>query len=149
VLLLPLAIAADAMTESKISETQQNAFFAILNLANIVYFVILHGLYGQTAGKYLTGVRVVRPDDSPIGFSRAIVRNLPQIVLVSVSLLPFMNIELGGAPDAPITPISILIALWGLADVMVFIFHPQGRALHDLIAGTVVVRLKPDRSELD
>src|SRR3982750_4371118 len=86
VLLLPLAIAADALTESAFSENQQNIFLAALNLVNVVYFVVLHGLYGQTAGKYLTGVKVVRVDDSPISFVQACVRNLPQIILVLISL---------------------------------------------------------------
>jgi uncharacterized RDD family membrane protein YckC len=146
VLLLPLAIAADALAETAVSEGQRNIFLAILNLANVIYFVILHGLYGQTAGKYLAGVKVVREDESPVGFKAAILRNIPQIILVLISLIPAMNVELGGTAEAPLTPISISIALWGLADVMVFILNSKGRALHDLIAGTVVIRLEQDKS---
>ena len=145
VLLLPLAIAADALTESAFSENQQNIFLAALNLVNVVYFVVLHGLYGQTAGKYLTGVKVVRVDDSPISFVQACVRNLPQIILVLISLVPVMNLELGGTAEAPLTPVSILIACWGMADVAGFIISPKGRALHDMIAGTVVIRLEKNK----
>ena len=141
-LLLPLAIAADALAESTYPEAQRNLFLVILNLANIVYFVVLHGLYGQTAGKYLMNVKVVKMDECAIGFVQAILRNLPQIILVLSSLVPAMNIALGGPPDAPLTPISLLIAIWGTADLIVFIVNPKRRALHDLIAGTVVIRLE-------
>ena len=142
VLLLPLAIAADSLTESTFSQSQQNVFLAALNLVNVIYFVVLHGLYGQTAGKYLTGVKVVRMDDTPINFLQACLRNLPQIILVLVSLVPLMNSQLGGTPEAPLTPVSILIACWGIADVAAFIVSSKGRALHDMIARTVVIRLK-------
>jgi uncharacterized RDD family membrane protein YckC len=146
VLLLPLAIAADTLTDAAVSEGQRNVFLAVLNVVNVIYFVILHGLYGQTAGKYLTGVKVVRPDESPIGFRHAILRNFPQMILVLISLIPAMNVQLGGTAEAPVTPISISIALWGLADILVFIFNPKGRALHDLIAGTVVIKLEQNKN---
>jgi uncharacterized RDD family membrane protein YckC len=31
-------------------------------------------------------------------------------------------------------------AVWGLADILTFLFNDQRRALHDFIAGTVVVK---------
>src|SRR3954452_11156785 len=90
VLLLPLSIAADALTESTFTASQRNVFLAILYLVNVIYFVLLHGLYGQTAGKYLMSVKVVRPDDSSISFIQSCLRNLPQIILVIISLIPAM-----------------------------------------------------------
>jgi len=144
VLLLPLAIAADALTDSPFSENQRLAFLAIVNLANVIYFVILHGLYGQTVGKYLMKVKVVALNGSPIGFKRAVLRDLLQIILVGASLIPVLNINLGETPDEPVTPVLILMSIWGLADVIVYLLNPAGRALHDLIAGTIVVRLDED-----
>ena len=141
VLLLPLAIGADALTDSRFSENQRLAFLAILNLANVIYFVVLHGLYGQTVGKYLMKVKVVDLNGSSIGFKRAALRDLPQIILVGASLIPIMNVTFGGTPEEPVTPVLILMSVWGLADVLVFLLNPAGRALHDLIAGTIVVRL--------
>src|SRR5215212_11858292 len=94
VLLFPLAIAADALTDLPFSEYQRLAFLAIVNLASVIYFVVLHSLYGQTVGKYLMKVKVVDLNESPIGFKRAVLRNLSQIILVGVSLIPVMNVNL-------------------------------------------------------
>ena len=38
-----------------------------------------------------------------------------------------------------------LITTFGLGFLLAA-FHPQGRALHDLLAGTVVVRSRPTRA---
>lgn len=142
ILLLPLAILADSLSEGSYSEGQRLAFFTTLNLLNIIYFVVLHGLYGQTAGKYLMKVKVVNKDEGKIGFRQAIIRNGPQFVLVAAGIIPAFNIELGGSPEAPLTPLSMLMALWVFADVFVFLIDPKRRALHDRIAGTVVVRIE-------
>lgn len=76
---------------------------------------------GQTVGKIVAGTRVVSLDDSPAGFLRAVVlRVWPVEVANRVSLL------------------RILV----LADVL-FIFGASRRCLHDRIAGTKVVTVRP------
>jgi len=54
----------------------------------LLYFILLEGLLGATAGKRLLGLRVVRFDGSPAGLDRAIARNL----LRAVDALPAFNI---------------------------------------------------------
>lgn len=79
----------------------------------ILNFVFLAAVWGQTLGKWATGIRIERIDGRELSFGRALLRHL---VGYPLSLL-----TLG---------IGFLIA--GL--------NSEGRTLHDFIAGTVVVR---------
>jgi uncharacterized RDD family membrane protein YckC len=76
-------------------------------------FVFLAAVWGQTLGKWATGIRIERIDGRELSFLQALLRHF---VGYPVSVL-----TLG---------IGFLIAA----------FNPEGRALHDMIAGTVVVR---------
>jgi uncharacterized RDD family membrane protein YckC len=84
-------------------------------------FVILTGLRGQTLGKWATGLRIVRLDGKPLSFLSSLVRH---VVGYPVSL-----ITLG---------LGFLLA----------VFNAQGRALHDILAGTVVVLDKARRPRM-
>ena len=73
----------------------------------------LPGLTGLTIGKWATGLRIERLDGSPVGIGRAFVRH-------------FVGY-----------PLSFLILGIGFLMATVTV---RGRALHDIIAGTLVVR---------
>jgi uncharacterized RDD family membrane protein YckC len=79
----------------------------------VLDLVVLAGLTGKTVGKWTTGLRIERTDGRLPGIGRAVLRHL---VGYPLSLLPF-----------------------GLGFLIVVV-SPTGRALHDLIAGTIVVR---------
>ncbi len=83
-----------------------------------VYFTLLEGFFGATAGKMLLGLRVVQLDGSPITWREAIVRNL----LRPIDEIVFYLV---GA-----------IAIWS---------SPRKQRLGDRAADTVVVRLAPAR----
>lgn len=76
-------------------------------------FVILPVVSGRTIGKFLTGLRVVAVDGSNPSFLGAALRHLVGY------------------------PLTLLTAGIGFA---IAAFNPNGRALHDLISGTIVVR---------
>lgn len=75
-------------------------------------FLILPALTGQTAGKMLTGIRVVGTDGAEVSLKKILLRQI-----------------LGG--------MFTLISLGGL--LLIAVFHPRGRTLHDILAGTIVV----------
>jgi uncharacterized RDD family membrane protein YckC len=82
------------------------------------YFMLFEGLRGgQTPGKRLVGIRVVRDTGHPVTPGAAALRNL---------------LRIGDALPPPY--------LLGLALIA---FHPRGKRLGDLVAGTVVVRDRP------
>jgi uncharacterized RDD family membrane protein YckC len=74
---------------------------------------VLAGLTGKTIGKWTTGLSIERTDGRSPGIVRALVRHF---IGYPLSLLPF-----------------------GIGFLIVTV-SPTGRALHDLIAGTIVVR---------
>ena len=82
-------------------------------------FVVMANLSGRTLGKWISGLRIERRDGEPLSVRRALLRHLVGYPLTLLTL---------GA--------GFLLAA----------FHPQGRALHDLLAGTVVVRSRQTRA---
>lgn len=87
-------------------------------LIGLTNFVIFPLFTGQTIGKMLTGLRVVRSDGSAASLSRILVRHLVGYPLTFLTL--------------------------GLGFVVSF-FNRDGRALHDYISGTTLVFGKPRR----
>jgi uncharacterized RDD family membrane protein YckC len=83
-----------------------------------VNLYLLHR-FGQTIGKKLVGVRIVRTDGSRAGLARIIfMRSLPFWVAAAIPLIG---------------------ALISLADPL-FIFSESRRCLHDRVAGTIVLK---------
>src|SRR4051794_25664238 len=75
---------------------------------------------GQTIGKRIVGIKVVRTDGSPASFGRIfLMRN---VVSTLPAFLPFIGL------------------LYQLVIDPIFIFQDSRRCLHDLIADTTVVR---------
>ncbi|GGA83493.1 hypothetical protein GCM10011521_22340 [Arenimonas soli] len=96
---------------------------------------------GRTPGKYLLGIRVADLSGAPISIPRALLRQ-------AVLSLPFF---LNGAPFDEQTLFSFFgvvlsVLLFGgmFAIVYLFVFNRKSRrSLHDLVAGTCVVRSVP------
>ena len=92
----------------------------------LISFVLLWGFYiffemlwnGQSPGKRLVGLRVLRSDGTPITLTESIIRNL-------VRLIDFLPI------------------FYGLGVIVMFV-NAQSRRLGDLAAGTIVVRDQAD-----
>jgi uncharacterized RDD family membrane protein YckC len=93
--------------------TAEKVGIIITLIVGVLDLVVLAGLTGKTVGKWTTGLRLERTDGRLPGIPRAALRHL---VGYPLSLLPF-----------------------GLGFLIVTV-SPTGRALHDLIAGTIVVR---------
>jgi len=77
---------------------------------------VLPGLSGFTIGKWAAGLRILRANGSPIGIGRAFLRHFVGYPL------SFVTLGLG---------------------FLIVAFTARGRGLHDLIAGTIVVREEP------
>lgn len=89
-----------------------NAGWLIMILFALTNLVIFPLVVGKSLGKMLTGLRVVKTDGHPASLVSLLIRHLIGYPLT------FLTLGLG-----------FLIA----------IFNQEGRALHDLLAGTVVI----------
>jgi uncharacterized RDD family membrane protein YckC len=89
-------------------------------------------------------LKVLDVSEKPITFAQAVIRSLPQLfpAFVGASLI---NSATEQNPDQDFIEIfGILITgvtwIWQIADIIVCLSSDKKRALHDLIAGTVVVK---------
>ncbi len=102
---------------SKLLNSELNsAGWLIAILLALTNFFIFPMISGQSIGKMVTGLKIVRVDGSTPGFTAIFVRHL------------------AGYP---------LSAIIGMIGFLMAMFDSGGRALHDYIAGTVVVYASP------
>jgi uncharacterized RDD family membrane protein YckC len=142
---------------------QANIWVAIFiqligGIIGAIYTTTLHALYGATLGKMATGLQVRKLNFTPIGWMEAVKRNsvdygftiLSLIGNISVLLIMPMEelhqssvLELGKLIQSYQSPVYSLIqsmfTLWFWGEVIVLLFNKKKRAIHDYIAGTVVV----------
>jgi curved DNA-binding protein CbpA len=89
----------------------------------LLYLVPMSALTGQTLGKRLRGVRAVRADGRPVGWTGSLVRyGAPAVVTVGFAFL--------------LGPLALLLVLFG---VLAWMRNPNEQGLHDRLAKTVVV----------
>jgi uncharacterized RDD family membrane protein YckC len=117
-----------------------------------LYNALLHGYRGQTLGKMHKKIQVVRASDGgTINYRRALVRESPYIVLVLINTGICIMAQVawygGWYTEEHFSLASkayLIIAcasfLWVVVEWVTMSLHPQRRAIHDLIAGTMVVR---------
>lgn len=119
-----IAIVAFATLPARFFDDAGNASFVLTvgyvtaAAVAVLNFGLIVGISGRTLGKWVAGLRIERRDGEPLSFARALLRHLIGYPLTLVTL-----------------GLGFLVAA----------FHPQGRALHDLLAGTVVVRSRGPR----
>jgi uncharacterized RDD family membrane protein YckC len=118
-----------------------------------VFFV---GLTRTTPGKWLFGLRVVvwNDEDGRMGLVRALRRelvNFPTALLYAVMLMLFSaegTLALYDEAGASYLPVDIALdrvativePAIGWSELVTALFHKRRRAVHDFIAGTVVVK---------
>jgi uncharacterized RDD family membrane protein YckC len=121
----------------------------IYDILEILYLVSLTYLYGATVGKKLLGVEVVdNKTGGKIFLRQAILREsgLVALVLVSVCLSLFYPGFLSSGPtDAGHLAYEYFefgAQFWFLLEMITMLSNKKRRAIHDYIAGTVVVLKK-------
>ena len=107
-LLLARYMGEENVLNNKIS----NAGWLIMVLIVLTNFVILPLIVGQSVGKMLTGLRVVKTDGNPATLKNLCLRHLV---------------------GYPLTVLTLGLGFF------LSVFSSRGRALHDFIAGTVVI----------
>lgn len=128
-----------------------------------LYTVFFHYKYGATLGKLAVGIRVTQPDGSKISFQHALLRSsidLSLAVLYTIwELIALASMDLAYFNSLPkeymvrwgyiysYLPWGFQIFeyanyIWIFSELIVLLFNKRRRALHDFIAGTVVIRKK-------
>jgi uncharacterized RDD family membrane protein YckC len=123
-----------------------------------MYHVYFNAHFGGTLGKLAVGIRVARPDGTKIGWPEAWKRSAVDlafgflILCVEVWALTQVNGEQYSATafvermrllhsyyPSWFSVVTISQHIWIWSEVVVLLFNKRKRALHDFIAGTVVI----------
>lgn len=118
--------------------------YSILELVFIIVYFIVFQFYnkGQTLGKKLFKIRVVRKDDTRISMNDLALRSLVSLNLVS-SILTMMFCLVGSLSVYTISSliIEVIQTTLMIVTVVMVLVRNDGRGLHDFIGGTKVVRV--------
>ncbi|NQZ30855.1 MAG: RDD family protein [Oceanospirillaceae bacterium] len=122
------------------------------------YSLFFHYKYGATLGKMATGIKVTLPDGKRIGIREALLRSsvdicfavlllTAQMTALSIADFPMLS-TLGFTERSEyllsIYPswyakVDIASLVWVFSELFVLLLNKRKRALHDFIAGTVVI----------
>lgn len=111
------------------------------------YWVGLHYWRGQTLGKMVTRVKVVRADGQPLELSDVFIRYFPGLLAGLMFIAPGLwllreepVVDFKLLTECQSAPAGLLNSLWGLAQFITVLSNDRRRAVHDFMAGTEVMR---------
>ncbi|MDR0455200.1 MAG: RDD family protein [Treponema sp.] len=121
------------------------------------YNVYLPKKLGGTPGKLIVGLNIVKIDSSQIGWKEAFLRHSINIVfsflfiIMTIASIFMADIEIYNslswfekntylASISNINIVSILSNIWIWSEIVVLLFNKRKRAVHDFIAGTVIIK---------
>lgn len=123
-----------------------------------MYSVYFNARFGGTIGKLAVGIRIVKPNGSQIGWLEAWKRSSVDLVFAVIMLVAevwaLTQVDAGQYSATPFvermgfllsfypawfTLLDNLHTGWFLSELVVLLFNKRKRALHDFIAGTVVI----------
>jgi uncharacterized RDD family membrane protein YckC len=135
-------------------------FFTIIPhlLFTVWYHVYLPQRYGGTPGKLIAGIKIVRMDSSPIGWKESLLRYSVNIFFAALNII-MMSAAIMAADDEIYNNLNWfqrsaylsrsikgggimagLSNIWIWSEMVVLLFNKRKRAIHDFIAGTVVLK---------
>lgn len=153
---VPLAL-VQAMVESV---SKRAALVMVISYAglSLAYSIYSHGRFGRTVGKWVMRIRVVRVTGEPLRWREAWLRSAVDVgmagastygrilALVAVTDAEYYNVGwfARGAKIAALEPTWATWAMWvgavwAWSEVLTMLLNKRRRALHDFIAGTVVI----------
>lgn len=153
--LLPLMV-VQGLLES-VSKGAALALVIPMAVAYAAYSIYCHGRFGQTIGKRVMGIRVVRTSGERIGWREAWLRSSVELCFSSLGVIGSF-VALATIADSDYYGVGWMqraqnlaahqpswlgwtmaaTQIWVWSEVVVMLFNKRRRALHDFIAGTVV-----------
>lgn len=123
-------------------------------LIEVIVEVYLVQRFGGSPGKLLMGLRILRTDGTPVTYKEAILRAGPDLIFGLLACVAFASMyprfaeaeRMSAAmPNLKVVGpvwyhvVSILQNIWNWGELLVLLTNRKRRALHDFLAGTIVV----------
>lgn len=143
-------------------------YFIPGTLFNIWFAVYLVKKYGGTPGKLIMKIKITKLDFSPVGYREAFLRNIVDIVfaillsissiVVVINMTNNLYFSMEFLERATYTEnlrpnwakiVSIIFQIWMWSEFIVMLTNKKRRAIHDFIAGTVVIRTDSKKTETE
>ena len=122
-------------------------WFVAVSFSFVAYTTLLHGFFGQTIGKRVTRVKVLDVSESKLSMKQAVLRESVYVVLILYGLvIDLPTVASGQNPYAHLVS-AYASLVWFLLEILTMLSNAKRRAIHDLIARSVVVRLSAFRTE--
>jgi uncharacterized RDD family membrane protein YckC len=139
------------------------ALLSVLSISlYIAYEVVFHFMWGQTIGKVVVGVRVQLTSGQPLTKRATLLRFGPEILIelaiLAASIYAYSHMPYDFFISASIedkantlraawppwfSSVDHLSTVWYLVGAVTLLANRRKRALHDYLAGTVVVKVQP------
>jgi uncharacterized RDD family membrane protein YckC len=117
-----------------------------------IYAILLVGKFGQTIGKMIMGVKIVDySSESKATYYQAFAREMVPLFIVAATLIILMisisgedlqNFKLSTFGLIILFLPSWMLLIWSILEIVTMLFNDKSRALHDIIADTVVVKIQ-------
>jgi uncharacterized RDD family membrane protein YckC len=156
-LLVPLFLLADWLQGSAHSAIEAVVWALVPGWSLIVYRVLMHGRKGQTVGKMATRLKVVDLSGQSLSMVQAILRDIVPILNYVISSLYLLftaesywaNLKASTPAMDPgwVTALGWAWMAWLGLDALAVFLNRRRRAIHDFIAGSVVVRHEPEAAD--
>ena len=155
VIWIPINIAFHSLFNGKTNSLALLSYLLLIVLS-LAHPVIFHAQWGQTLGKMVSRIKVTRLDGKPIGYGKAALRSSVDILLMALyvsgvvsiyatwegpewSTLSYMELNAALRERNASVLYLTLSLIWTGSELVVLLLNEKKRALHDFIAGTVVI----------
>ncbi len=138
-----------------------------MTAAYCAYSIYCHGKYGKTIGKHVMQIRITRLSGERIGWRESWLRSSVDIIFAVLSVIASL-IALVAITDAQYYDVTWIqrsrnleslqpswsawvmtaTSIWMWSEIIVMLCNERRRALHDYIAGTVVISDKRPKGTL-
>lgn len=119
-------------------------FYSVIGIA---YYVIMHARYGQTLGKMITKVKVLDiSEERYLSYTQACLRDILPILMIPFSIYIYAQLAFYNQTWSTLGEGSWFLYLgfamfgWVMLEMISMLFNDKRRAIHDFIAGSVVVK---------
>jgi uncharacterized RDD family membrane protein YckC len=137
------------------------SFFYLLEFLYFSYELFLSAYYGQTVGKMMLKIKIFKMDGSDIGMRESFLRLIPNLIPLLMTLFAYLysfnqlsdsffqssdfsELTMKFEKLNPYSKYTIILTYFvGSLELVTMFLNRERRAVHDLIAGTIVLEKEP------
>lgn len=113
--------------------------YILMWIVTSAYYVLTLSIFGGTPGKLILKAKVVDHSGNKLSFYKSLLRSVFYILYAVIMIFAFSSSNFKPI-NAPFDVIADLIGVVTIASDLVVLFNRRKKALHDYIAGSVVIK---------